>query len=136
MMMNGLAKYVGGKVLTAVLTVAAILIVVWYWRLAPQDRAALWGIIRGAMLWLGLVAALPWALFFVPARVVRTESNTASAMMLVAYLVVDFALALYLIGGFPANGWHRGIVLLGLLCAAVYNFIVCEFLAQRAEDAT
>ena len=135
-MMNGLAKYVGGKVLAAVLTVAAILVVIWYWRLAPQDRAAMWGMVRGALLWSGLVAALPWALFFVPDRVVRAESNTASAVMLVAYLVVDLALALYLMGGFPTNGWHRAIVVLGLLCAAVYNLIVCEFLAQRTEDST
>ena len=134
-MFGGLAKYVGGKVLGAVLAVAVILVIIWYWRLPLEDRDALWATVRGTLLWLGLVAALPWALFFVPARIVRMESNVASAAMLVGYLVVDFAFALYLMGGFPAGGWHRAILVLGLLCAAVYNLIVCEFLAVRAEDA-
>ena len=134
-MFGGLAKYVGGKVLGAVLAVAVILVIIWYWRLPLEDRDALWAMVRGTLLWLGLVAALPWALFFVPARIVRMESNAASAAMLAGYLVVDFGFALYLMNGFPAGGWHRAILVLGLLGAAVYNLIVCEFLAQRAEDS-
>ena len=134
-MNNGLAKYIGGKVLAAVLTVAAVVIIIWYWRLAPEARAAMWGMVRGALVWSGFVAVLPWALFFIPARVVRAESNAASAVMLVAYLAADLAAALYLMGGFPRPGWPRGIVAVGLLCAAVYNFVVCEFLARRGEDS-
>ncbi len=135
-MIDGLAKYVGGKVLAAVLTVAAILIIIWYWRLTPGDRAAMWGTVRAALVWSGLVAALPWALFFVPARVVRAESNLASAAMLAGYLAADVVLAFCLAGGVPASGWRKGIMILGFLCAAVYNLVVCEFLAQRAEDST
>jgi hypothetical protein len=26
-------------------------------------------------------------------------------------------------------------MILGFLCAAVYNYIVCDFLAERSEDA-
>ena len=134
-MFGGLGKYVGGKVLGAILTVAGILVIIWYLRLAPGSKDAMWSMIRGGLLWLGLAAALPWALFFVPAKVVRLESNAASALMLVGYLLADLAFAVYLIGSVPGGGWSRAIVVLGLLCAAVYNLIVCEFLAERAEDA-
>ena len=134
-MIQGLAKTVGGKLLSAVLAVASILVVVWYWRLAPEARAELWGMARGALIWGGFVVVLPWALFFVPARVVRAESNALAALVLLGYLGLDIAFALYLTGGRTGGHWQMGVMLLGFLVAAVYNFAVCEFLAQRADDS-
>lgn len=127
------SKSLGGRLLGAVLTVAGVIVVIWYWRLGPEQRADMWSAFRGALLWLGLVAVLPWALFFVPPRVIRAESNLASAVMLVAYLIADLLLALYLAGGMPDASWQRAMLVLGLLCAGVYNFVVCESIAQRAE---
>ncbi len=134
-MIRGIAQYVGGKVLAATLLVSATLVVIWYWRLAPEARADLWAMARGTLVWLGCVAILPWALFFVPARVVRAENNLVSALALAGYLAVDVALALYLTGAHIAGGWQTGALLLGFLCAAVYNFVICEFLAARSEEA-
>jgi hypothetical protein len=81
-MIEGVARYVGGKVLMAVLGVASVLVVVWYWRLPEESRAAIWTTVRGALVWAGFVAALPWALFFVPGLVVRAENNWVSAAAL------------------------------------------------------
>lgn len=134
-MNEGIGKYIGGKVLTAVLGVAAVVVIIWYVRMPEADRAAMWAAIRCALLWIGLAAVLPWATFFVPPRIVRAESNLASALMLAAYLVADAALALYLAGGLPAAPWHRVLLVLGLLCAVVYNFVVCDFIAERADES-
>jgi hypothetical protein len=134
-MFQGLAKSVGGKLLTAVLAVASILVLVWYWRLAPEARAEIWSMARGALIWLGFVVVLPWALFFLPARVVRAENNWISALTLFAYLALDIGFALYLTGGRMGEAWQKGAMILGFLIAAVYNFAVCEFLAQRADDS-
>lgn len=134
-MFPGVAKFIGGKVLTAVLVVTSALVVIWYYRLPLEDRAAIWAAARGALVWIGFVLVLPWATFFVPARVVRADSNLASAAMLLGYLVVDIAFALYLIGGGPGGTFQAAILILGFLCAALYNFLACEFVADRAEDA-
>jgi len=133
-MIESIGKYIGAKLVTAVLTVTVILIVIWYWRLDDATRAAIWNTVRLTLLWLGLAAVLPWGLFFVPPLVMKAESNIAGAAMLVGYLAVDVLLALWL------AGWHVGgtlawaVMILGFLCAGVYNYLVCDFLAERAEE--
>lgn len=135
LMLAPVAKFVGGKLLTAVLTVTVVLIVVWYWRMDPAQRSAVWATVWAALLWTALAAVLPWALFFVPPLVLKAESNAASAAMLAGYLVVDAAAALWLAGWQIGGTLAWGVVLLGLASAAVYNFLVCDYLAERAEDA-
>lgn len=134
-MLPGVAKYVGGKVLTAVLVVTSAVVVLWYYRLPVEDRAALWLAARNVLVWIGFVAVLPWATFFIPARVVRADSNVASALMLAGYLATDIVFALYLTGGRVGGTFQAAILILGFLSAAVYNFLACEFVADRAEDA-
>lgn len=129
------AKFVGGKILTAVLVVTSALIIIWYYRLPLEERDAIWTAARHALVWFGFVVVLPWATFFVPVRVARADSNTASALMLLGYLAVDIAFALYLTGGTIGGTFQAAILILGFLCAALYNFLACEFVADRAEDA-
>lgn len=133
-MIEGLGKYVGGKVLTAILVVACALVVIWYWRLDPADRESLWSTVSGVLIWLGFVAVLPWALFFVPAMVVKAESNAVSALALLGYLALDIGMAFFLSGRWGSN-WQAALMCVGFLAAGVYNFLVCDFLAERAEDA-
>jgi hypothetical protein len=134
-MIQAIAKFVGGKVLTAVLTVSVALVVIWYWRLDPAARAAIWTNARLILTWIALAAVMPWALFFVPPLVIRTESNLVSALTLIGYLLIDILLALWLAGWSVASTLAWSAMILGFLCAAVYNFVVCEFLADRAENA-
>ncbi len=134
-MIEGVAKYVGGKALSAAILVCAALAVIWYWNLPPEQKELIWRTVKGALVWVGFVAVLPWALFFVPAMVVKAESNLVSALALAGYLAVDVAFALYLTGGGMGGTLSKGVMILGFLAGAVYNFMVCEFLAQRSEDS-
>jgi hypothetical protein len=134
-MIEWLGKYVGGKVITAVLVVVSAVVVIWYWRLPPGDRAALWSMARGALIWLAMVLVLPWALFFMPAWAVRKERNWISAVLLLAYLAVDVVFAFYLAGWRAGSSWQRGALLVGFAVAGFYNFVVCEYLAQRSDES-
>ncbi len=131
-MLQWLAKYVGAKVLVAVLVVGGVLVGIWFYR-HPEDLQALWGVIRLTLAWLAFVAVLPWALFFIPPRVVKAESNALSAVMLLVYLLVDVLVALWL------AGWHVGrtlawvVLIAAFLAAGIYNALVSEFIAERAE---
>ena len=135
-MFGALAKYVGGKVLTGALVVTSVLIVIWYYRMPVDQRGAIWAAVRGAMIWMAFVAVLPWATFFVTVRAARADSNLVSALMLVGYLLADIAFALYLTGGGLGSTWQAAILILGFLCAALYNFVACDFVADRAQEAT
>lgn len=134
-MIPPIARHLGSRVLTAILGVTAVLVIVWYWRLDPAGREAIWTLVRGTLIWIGFVAVLPWALFFLPGRVVRAESNLAGVLLLAGYLAADVGFALYLTGGRFGDPWQRALLVLGFLCAAVYNFRVCDYLAERAEDS-
>jgi len=127
-----LAKYLGGKVVTALLIVAAALTCFYFYK-HPERLEDLWQITRGSLLWLGFVAVLPWALFFVPGRIIKTESNAAAAAMLVGYLVLDIVVALWLADWSFEGTLTWGVVVLGFMLAAVYNFLVCDFLAEQTE---
>lgn len=129
-----LGKYVGGRVLTAALVVTSAIAVIWYWQLPPEQKNAIWTVIRNALIWVGFAAAMPWALFFVPPILLRADSNLASALGLGGYLTLD-ALAIFWLAGWNIAGtlaWM--VVILALSCAAVYNLVVCEYFAGQAEQ--
>jgi len=129
---GSLARYVGAKLLATACAVGGLLAVVWFWR-RPEDLQSLWHVVRLVLAWLGFATILPWALFFVPPWVVKSESNAASAAMLVAYLLVDVLVAFWL-AGWDVDGALAWVVLVaGFLAVGVYNFTVCEFLARRSE---
>lgn len=133
-MLAGIGKFVGSKVLSAVLIVTGAMVLIWYWQLSPESKQAIWSAIQYALLWIGLAAALPWGLFFLPAMVVRAESNLASAALLLGYLIVDVVVALWLAGWKVSSTAAWVVLILGFLAAAVYNFLVCEFLAGRSDE--
>lgn len=134
-MFGGLAKYVGGKVLTAILIVAAGLTCYYFYK-NPDKLESLWSTTKAALVWIGFVVVLPWGLFFLPGMVVRTEANAVAAALLVGYLILDVLMALWLAGWHIAGTLTWAVVILGFLAAGVYNFIVCDFLAEWAEEGS
>jgi len=125
---------VGGKVVTAVLAVAGIGATIWFWK-HPEQLEMIWRTIKYVLVWIGVVLALPWATFFVTTWVVSKDSNAAAALMLLGYVLVDVLAAWWLMGGMRGlNGLTWMVLLLGFLCAGVYNLKVCEFQAERLEE--
>ncbi len=131
-MLEWLAKYVGAKVLVILCLAGCALAGIWFWQ-HPDQLQALWHVIRLVLAWLGFVLVLPWALFFVPPLVVRTESNLYSGLMLAGYLLADALVAFWLAGWGFTGALTWVVVFVGFLAAGVYNFIICESIAIRAE---
>ena len=134
-MLTSIGQYVGGKVVTAILVVAGAGAVIWFWR-HPEDLRTIWQTLKFVLAWLGLVLVLPWATFFVTPWVVSKDSNWAAALMLLGYTAADAIVAFCLIGRVSGlGGFTWMLLLLGFLAAAVYNLKVCEYQAERLEDA-
>jgi hypothetical protein len=133
-MWAGIGKYVGGKVLTAVLVVLAFGCGLWAWK-HPEELRAIGHVLKYVAIWLGIVAVLPWALFPATTWVVRQESNLAGALLLAGITLGDVLIALLMTGvsGLGTLTWL--VLVLGFLSAGVYNFLVCNFQANRIEDS-
>lgn len=133
-MFETLGKYVGGRVLTAILVVSSFGAGVWFWK-HPEQLQTIWMTIKYVLVWLGFVLVLPWATFFVTPWVLKFDSNLAAGVMLAGYSLADVALALYLIGGpLGHDSLTWGVLLLGFLSAGVYNFMACEHQAECLES--
>lgn len=132
-MLESVGKYVGGKVLSAVIFVAAAASVIWFWK-HPEQLAAIWQVVKLVLVWLGLVLVLPWAGYFLTAWVVRRDSNLAAGGLLAGLTAVDALFAYYLSGWSIDGALTWMVVILGLLSAGVYNFLVCDFQASKLEE--
>ena len=132
-MLEPLAKYVGGRVLTILVVFGCACAGYWFYK-HPEDLTAIWHAVKLTLVWLGFVLLLPWATFFVTRKVVAVDSNQAAALMLVGYLGADMLVGLWLAGGVRGHNALAWMVLVvGFLAAGVYNFMACEYQAERLE---
>ena len=133
-MWETIGKYVGGKVLTAILVVGAALTGFWFYQ-HPDDLSYLWGVLQSVLAWFGIVLVLPWAGFFLMSWVMKFDTNVASGLLLAGYLAIDFLVAVALSGWSVEGTLTWMVLILGLLAAGVYNFLVCEYQAHRIEES-
>lgn len=129
-----IGKYVGGKVLTAILVFTAVAGGYWCYT-HPEQLKALGSVAWHVLIWALLVVVLPWATFFVTGWVVKKESNAAAGLLLGGLTACDALIAFQLMGWQVQGALTWMVLLLGFLCAGVYNFLVCDFQATRLEGS-
>ena len=76
-MLATFGRYLGNRVVTAVLVVGSVGAGIYFWR-NPDQLAVAWNTVKYALVWIGVVGALPWATFFIPRWVMKHDSNAAS----------------------------------------------------------
>jgi len=128
-----IGKYVGGKVITAILFFAVVAGGYWCYT-HPEQLRALGTLAKYVLIWLGLVLVLPWASFFMTGWVVRQDSNIAGGLLLFGLTLIDALVAFYLADWSVSGAVTWMVLLFGFLSAGVYNFIVCDWQAARLED--
>lgn len=133
-MWQGIAKFVGGKVLSAILIVLAAGCLIWAWR-HPQELRAIGGVLKYVAIWTGIAIVLPWAAMPLMPWIMKRDSNLVAGLFLGGVTAIDVGVALYLAGpsGHGALTWM--VLFLGFLTAGVYNFVVCNVQANRIEDS-
>lgn len=133
-------KFAGAKVATAVVFLAVIAGGIWCYQ-NPESVKAFGQVVKLTLLWLVLVAALPWSSYLFMGQLLRFQAGRLSdsgatilSMGLIAgYCLVDILLAFYL-GDFGDAGTFSWIVvLLGFAAAGTYNFVICESLARHGD---
>ena len=131
-MWASVGKFVGGKVVTAILVVGVAGGVIWFWK-HPEDLRSIWDATKSAIAWLSFAAVLPWALFFTVPLVRKFDNNLAPAVMLMSYLAIDAVVALWLAEWSIQGSLSWVVVILGLLAAAVYNYLVAQTIDEHLD---
>ncbi len=73
------------------------------------------------VIWFSFAILFPLVTFFVPAKLLKLESNRVNMAMLVVYTVLDLALALTLMG-LTLSGFGAVVLLVAAALSGVYNY--------------
>jgi hypothetical protein len=133
-------KFVGGKIASAIIFIGVAAGVYWAYK-NPEALKQAGGVVKLTVIWLSVVAALPWSsyLFMRPLLAAQARMNSAGAAaaasvgVIGAYSAADIALAMWLAGGGISGGLSWFVVIVGFIAAAAYNFIICESLARHVS---
>lgn len=140
MILGDIGKFLGQKAVGAVITVAVIAAGVWCWQ-HPDAVRAFGHVVKMTLIWLAVVAALPWSSYLYMRPLLRVQSDRLSAgaakglsiAVIAGYCLADVLLGLWLADWTISGALSWFVVLTGFAAAAVYNFVICESLARNVE---
>lgn len=120
------------RVLSWLALAAVVAAGIGIWQMGPDARGAVWSGIWRTLVWLTVVAALPWTAQLFIQRLLDVGANWAGGMLLAALLLVDVLAGVLLLAGWPDGFWAWLLVLAVLGAAGAYNYLVTEYLAEQA----
>lgn len=124
-------KTVGGKIVAGLVALAAIVSGISWWQTDAATRQSILsgtGKIGG---WLGVVLLVPWASFFVIARVAKMERNAAGAALVLGYTAIEAGVLAWLFDWSIAGGTAWVFYAAAVLLAGVYNLLTCDWIAEK-----
>ncbi len=140
MILADIGKFVGSKVATALIILAALAGGVWCYQ-HPEEVKAFGHVVKLTLLWVVVAAALPWSGYVFMGPLLRFQAsqlstNGAAALSIAiigAYWLIDVVFAFYLADWGVSGTFTWIVLLLGFLAAGTYNFVICESLARQAD---
>ena len=126
-------KGIAGKVVTGLVALAVVAAGISWWQMDPATRQSLLSGSGKIVSWAGVVLVVPWAIFFVVARVAKLESNLAGAMLVGALTLLEVLLLVYLFNFSVPTATAWTFIVLGGLLAGVYNLLTCDWIAEKLE---
>jgi FtsH-binding integral membrane protein len=104
-----------------------------WWQMDEATRHMLLSGTGRIVSWLGIVLLAPWATFFLTTWVAKRESNAAGAALVAGYTVVEAILLAWLFDWNVPGATAWTFLVVGALFAAVYNLLVCDWLAEKFQ---
>ena len=137
-------KTIGGKIIGSIVGgIVALLVVIsavsWF-TMSPAERQELLSD-TGAVLkaigifigWVLLVGVVPWATFFLIAKVARIPNNLAGAALVVAYTALEAVLLAWMYGWSLHGVMAWVFFIAAVLVAGVYNLFACDWIAEKVS---
>jgi FtsH-binding integral membrane protein len=127
----GFLASTAGKVVSAALALAVVAAGIAWWQMEPETRSMLLSGTGKIVSWLLIVLLVPWATFFVIARVEKVGSNVAGGILVAAYSLLEVLLLAWLFHWTVPGATAWTFFVVAALFAAVYNFFTCDWIADR-----
>jgi hypothetical protein len=126
-----LLKSVTGKVVAGAVSLAVVAAGISWWQMDDATRQMLLSGTGKIVSWLLVVLLVPWATFFLTTWVAKRESNAAGAALVATYTLLEAVLLAWLFDFSVPGVTAWTFLIVGALFAAVYNLLVCDWLAEK-----
>ena len=125
-----LLKKIAVVVVTGAVALAVLAMAISWFEMTPVQRSEMYGAAGRIVGWVGFVAILPWATFFVTTAAARRDSNQMGVVLIATYTIIDAAV-LFWLRGIHATPLVGIFIAFGLLTAVAYNLLVCDWIAEK-----
>ncbi len=141
MWLSEIGKFVGAKVAGAIISVSVVAGGIWCYY--NWDQVQAFGhLVKLVLVWLFVVAVLPWTSFFYMRQLLDYQNSLTNAKLasyvsiavIAAHLFIDVLVALWLADWSITGSFTWFVVLLGFAAAGAYNFVICESLARQVDS--
>jgi len=124
-------KTITGRIVSGLVALAVVAAGISWWQMDPATRQMLLAGTGRILSWFGVVLAWPWVSFSIIARVARQDSNLAGGILVATYTVLEILLLAWLFHWKMPNATAWTFLLLGGLVSAVYNILICDWIAEK-----
>jgi hypothetical protein len=124
-------KSITGRIVSALLALVVVVAAISWWQMDPSTRQMLVAGAGRILAWFGVTLAWPWASFALIAWVARKDSNLAGGLLVAAYTVAEVIFLAWLFNWRLPGVTAWGFLALGGLMSAVYNLLVCDWIAEK-----
>ena len=118
----GILGRLSEKVLGWIALVLLILLGIAAYQIGWAGWAMIWTALWKTVVWMAIVGAIPWSSRLFIDRILETGSNWASAVVLVAFVLIDVVVSLVILDGLPSGVWAWVAALAALGVAGGYNY--------------
>lgn len=129
---GGILGRLGEKTLGWIILGGLIFLGIAIYQTPAATKAAIWSGIWRTVVWVALVAGVPWIARLFIARILEAGTNWAGVALLAALLAVDVILAMLLMTGWPSGVWAWLVALAALGVVGTYNYLVTAYLAEMS----
>lgn len=129
---GGILSRLSEKVLGWVALAIVVLLGIAIYQMPGDTKAAIWSGFWRSAAWLLLAAGVPWTGALFIRRVAAMGTNWAGLGLIGAFTVVDVLLGISLMTVWPDGGWVWAATFAAIAVAGIYNYLVCEYLAERS----
>jgi hypothetical protein len=125
-------KSTAGKIITGVVALAVVATAISWFQMDPATRQTLLTGTGRIVSWLLAVILLPWATFFVSGWAAKFDTNTAGAILVAGYTLLEAVGLAWLFHWKISSGTAWTFLIVGALFAGVYNLFTCDWIAEKS----
>lgn len=129
---GGILGRLGEKMLGWIAFALILLAAIGVYQMGPERRGAILDGIWHSLLWLAIIAAVPWSVKLFIKPLLEVGENWVGLVLLAGLMLIDGIAGFLLMTGWPGGLWGWTAVTAALGIAGTYNYLVTAYLADMA----